>query len=277
MAEKRYYWIKLMSDFFSQPKIKKLRRMTGGDTYVVIYIKLQLLSLKNEGVIIYEGIEETFAKELALTLDEVEEAVQTTLAYMAMQNLIVQISDNEFLLPETVELIGSEAASTIRSQKSRSKKKQLVLQCNADATNGNTDIDTDTYIYVDTHSHTDREKCVVLQNASMSDSTELQLAMDAFVTHRKDMGKPLTAEAIGLIVQRLNELAQNDMEKVEILNQSIRRGWKDVFPLTMDNGGKYDGGKKYRYGNTKFQNYKPGNYDFAEIERLEQALRLEQE
>lgn len=253
--------------------------MAGGDTYVVIYIKLQLLSLKNKGIILYEGIEETFVKELALTLDETEEDVQATLAFMSIQKLIIQISDNEFLLPETVELIGSEAASTTRSRKSREQKKWLMLQCNTNATNCNADIDidADTDIHADTHSDTDGDDCVVLQEVSMSDSTELQLAMEAFITYRKDTGKPLTAEAIGLIVQRLNELAQNDTEKVEILNQSIRRGWKDVFPLTMDNGGKSDGRKKYRYGNTRFQNYEPGNYDFAEIERLEQELRLEQQ
>ena len=28
---KKYYWLKLKNDFFAQPKIKKLRRLAGGD------------------------------------------------------------------------------------------------------------------------------------------------------------------------------------------------------------------------------------------------------
>ena len=70
MAEKKYYWLKLKNDFFAQPRIKKLRRMAGGDTYTIIYLKMQLLSLENEGVIIFEGIEDDFIEELALTIDE---------------------------------------------------------------------------------------------------------------------------------------------------------------------------------------------------------------
>ena len=46
MGNKRYYWLKLKDDFFRQPKIKKLRQIAGGDTYTVIYLKLQLLSLQ---------------------------------------------------------------------------------------------------------------------------------------------------------------------------------------------------------------------------------------
>ena len=96
MAGQRFYWLKLMSDFFTQPKIKKLRRIAGGDTYTVIYLKMQLLSLKNGGIIPFEGIEETFADELALTMDETPENVQATLIFMESQGLIERISEEEF-------------------------------------------------------------------------------------------------------------------------------------------------------------------------------------
>ena len=37
MAEaKRYYWLRFRDDFFDSKRIKKLRRMAGGDTYVII-------------------------------------------------------------------------------------------------------------------------------------------------------------------------------------------------------------------------------------------------
>ena len=43
MAEaKRYYWLKFRDDFFDSKRIKKLRKMAGGDTYVIIYLKMQL-------------------------------------------------------------------------------------------------------------------------------------------------------------------------------------------------------------------------------------------
>ena len=41
---KRYYWLKLKDDYLDSPKIKKLRKIAGGDTYTIIYLKMQLLS-----------------------------------------------------------------------------------------------------------------------------------------------------------------------------------------------------------------------------------------
>ena len=33
---KRYYWLKLQDDFFKSKRIKKLRKIAGGDTYTII-------------------------------------------------------------------------------------------------------------------------------------------------------------------------------------------------------------------------------------------------
>ena len=38
--EKRYYWLKFREDFFESKRIKRLRRMAGGDTYLIIYLKM---------------------------------------------------------------------------------------------------------------------------------------------------------------------------------------------------------------------------------------------
>lgn len=128
-----------MNDFFTQPRIKKLRKIAGGDTYTIIYLKLQLLSLKNDGVLIFEGIEDNVIEELALTIDEDIDNVQVTFGYLLKQGLIEQVDEDSYLMTETQHLIGSETASTIRSRKSRAKQK--VLQCNSDATNCNIEID----------------------------------------------------------------------------------------------------------------------------------------
>ena len=70
---KRYYWLKLPDDFFRQKPIKKLRKIAGGDTYTVIYLKMLLISLKNDGKLYFDGVEDNFCEELALELDEEEE------------------------------------------------------------------------------------------------------------------------------------------------------------------------------------------------------------
>lgn len=126
--------MKLQEDFFSSPKIKKLRRIAGGDTYTVIYMKMQLLSIKSGGVIEYQGIEQTFAEELALVLDEDAENVEVTLSFLTSQGLIEQSDDKSFLLTQAAENIGSESESASRVRAFRSKTTAKALQCNNNVT-----------------------------------------------------------------------------------------------------------------------------------------------
>lgn len=146
MAEnRRYYWLKLKEDFFTDKRIKRLRRISGGDTYTIIYLKLLLLSLKDSGKLYYDGVETDFIKELTLTIDETEDDVMVTVNYLMAQNLMEIIVENdEYFLTEIPSLIGSETASTRRSRKSREQK---MLQCNTTATlmqqNCNTEIEID--------------------------------------------------------------------------------------------------------------------------------------
>lgn len=147
MSEKRYYWLKLADDFFTSKRIKKLRSLAGGDTYTIIYLKMQLKALKTEGYLYFDGIMENFAEELALDIDESPENVKVTIQYLLSVGLMECSEDgNEFCLPYTQKLIGSETASTQRVRDFRARKKQQkALHCNADETKvkrlGNVDID----------------------------------------------------------------------------------------------------------------------------------------
>jgi predicted phage replisome organizer len=133
MAEgKRYFWLKLYDDFFGSKRIKKLRKMAGGDTYTIIYLKLQLIAMKTNGVIKWTGLEDTFADELALDIDEAPENVQVTLAYLLGCGL-AETSDNiSFFFPYSVSNVGTEGSSAKRVREHREKQK--LLQCNASVT-----------------------------------------------------------------------------------------------------------------------------------------------
>ena len=117
---KRFYWLKLKENYFNSPKIKKLRKIAGGDTYTIIYLKMQLLSISNQGIIQFEKIEPTFQEELALKLDEDVQNVEMTLSYLQSQGLI-EVNDNDFLLVEASENIGSESESAERVRLFREK------------------------------------------------------------------------------------------------------------------------------------------------------------
>lgn len=128
MSGKRYYWLKLQDGFFTSKRIKKLRKLAGGDTFTIIYLKMQLLAMKTDGFLKWTGLEDDFASELALDLDEDPENVKVTLAYLISCGL-VETSDNiSFFLPWAVENTGSEGSSAERMRNKRAEQKLLSEQ-----------------------------------------------------------------------------------------------------------------------------------------------------
>ena len=141
---KKYYWLKLKDNFFNQKEVKKLRRIAGGDTYTIIYLKMQLLSIKKDGIIEFEGTEKDLAEQLSYEIDEDGDNIQTTLLFLRANNLIEEISENNFLLTKVPDCIGKEGASAERVRRHRERKallekekEQKMLQCNGEVTDSN--------------------------------------------------------------------------------------------------------------------------------------------
>ena len=129
MAEpKRYYWLRLHKDFFQKKEIKRLRRVAGGDTYTIIYLKMLLRSIIDGGKLYFDGYEDTFVSELALDIDEDEQNVQITVNYLLKNGLLIECENDEYYLPEANNNTGSETAAASRMRKLREKSKDL--ECN---------------------------------------------------------------------------------------------------------------------------------------------------
>lgn len=185
---KRYYWLKLKDDFFTQKAIKKLRKIAGGDTFTIIYLKMMLLAMKSDGKIYHEGIENNFHEELALDLDEDKENVQLTITYLINHKLMEEY-ENEYYLPESIKNTGSETKSAERVRKHRELlviNGNKTLQCNTDVTAGNTKV---------TKSNTEIEKEIDIDKDILSGSVHHlnQKAGTSYKTNSKSTARLLKA------------------------------------------------------------------------------------
>ena len=63
------------------------------------------------------------------------------------------------------------------------------------------------------------------------DDQELLDALLAFRAMRKQINKPLTERGEELICKKLEDLTQDHTVMIQILDQSIERGWQGVFPI----------------------------------------------
>lgn len=151
VKNKRYYWIQLTQDFFKSKEMKLLRKIAGGDTHTIIYLKMMLISLEDGGCIYYDGLADNLAEEIALMIDENVEDIKITLLFLESKGLLTRKNDRDYFLEQVPEMVGSETASTRRSRKHR---ELTALHCNTIATTCNGDIEKD----IDTEIEKDVDK-----------------------------------------------------------------------------------------------------------------------
>lgn len=133
--------MQLKEDFFKTKEMKLMRKLPGGEEITIIYLKIMLVSLADEGKIYFEGLAEDLAEELSLLIDEDAEAVRMALIFLEQKKLLTTSDNYQYNLEQVPEMIGSETASARRVRKHRDSQK--VLHCNTEVTNCNGEIDID--------------------------------------------------------------------------------------------------------------------------------------
>ena len=240
---KRYYWLKLPKNFFEDKAIKRLRQIAGGDTYTIIYLKMLLKSMEDDGKLFYEGIEDTICDEIALDINESADDVQVTISYLEKKGLLV-VTDSEVELTRLTEMVGSESAVTERVRKHREAQK--LLQCNSSVLQGNT-IETKCNTEKEIEKEKSREDTEIDTKKkkkksakadldgminSFTENEELREALKAFLDMRKSIKKPIQTEyAFKLALNRLKQLSDIDSIRIEIVNQSVEHNWRTFYTL----------------------------------------------
>ncbi|WP_270747341.1 phage replisome organizer N-terminal domain-containing protein [Streptococcus halitosis] len=228
VKNKRYYWIQLTQDFFKSKEMKLLRKIAGGDTHTIIYLKMMLISLEDGGCIYYDGLADNLAEEIALMIDENVEDIKITLLFLESKGLLTRKNDRDYFLEQVPEMVGSETASARRVRKFR--KNQLALQCNNDETKRNGDIEKDIDIDIDTEIEKDVDENPVAliveeyqSRIAPLDGTQFEILKE-FVT-LDGMEAKVVLKAIGLA-------ADNGKRNFSYI-RAILTNWKNDGALTI--------------------------------------------
>ena len=217
-VNRRYYWLQLKEDFFKSKEMKLMRKLPGGEELTIIYLKIMLASLPDEGKIYFEGLAEDLAEELALLIDEDTEAVRMALMFLSKKNLLTTNDNYQFILEQVPEMIGSETASTRRSRKHREGQK--ALQCNTDATKRNGDIEKD----IDLDLDQEQKNAVGGENLIFKKLKEAFGEMSVNGTMVEEVERLLKQYGQELVVLALNETILNAGKSLRY-TMSILQRW----------------------------------------------------
>ena len=137
---KKFYWIKLRTDFFDLETIDWLISQPNGCEYVVLYQKLCLITA-NKGGELFTEIGEIIipydANKIARDTKFPFDTVVVALELFKKTGLIYEQENGVLKIPYVEEVVGSETESAKRVRDYRARK---TLQCNNDVTDNVTDV-----------------------------------------------------------------------------------------------------------------------------------------
>lgn len=91
------------------------------------------------------------------------------------------------------------------------------------------------------------------------DDPELDAAFKSYIEYRKKNHIPTTDHALELAKSKLVKLADDTPTRIAIINQTLERGWRGLFPV-----GRASPEKKNGFNNFEGQR----DYDYDELEKL---------
>jgi predicted phage replisome organizer len=122
---KRYYWLKLPTNFFYSDDVRVILAQQGGDKYVVFWLKLLLKALEQEeiGILRYKSDVPYTPELLAAVTDTDPDVVRSALVLFMKAGLIAKDSDGAIIVDSVHGFVGSVSDSAIRMRRLRERKR----------------------------------------------------------------------------------------------------------------------------------------------------------
>ena len=296
MAEGRYYWLKLKRDFFKRHDIVIIESMPNGKDYILFYLKLLCESVDHDGSLRFSD-KIPYNEDMLATITRTNiDVVRNAIKLFSELGMMEILDDGTFYMSEVERLIGSEASNTnaIRQKRFREKKKLQASTTPAvtdDVTNVTPTVTKNNASV--TNSNANRYASVTKNNESKSKSKSIDLEREkekekekkpspsgqlgalleqyefsarlkesllAYADHMDECGKPMSTRSMDLTIKKLQRIATSEDEMIEILENSVRKGWKDIYPL--------DRPKSQSPAVRSFGDYEQRKTNYSELEKM---------
>ena len=244
MTDKKYYWIKLKTNFFDQDTIDFLMGQENGAEYVVIYQMLMLKTAQQGGYLGTKMSEVMVPYDIKKIVRDTKyfdyDTVTIALELFKKLGLVYEESNHILKLAGAEQLVGSESKWAEKKRIYRDSQRTIQGQIED---NVRQDIDIDKEIEKDKDIDIDIDKDTKKKKKStkadlngmidsFTENEELKDALKAFLDMRKSIKKPIQTEyAFKLALNKLKQLSDIDSIRIEIVNQSVEHNWQTFYAL----------------------------------------------
>lgn len=241
---KKYYWIKLKTDFFDQDTIDFLMGQENGAEYVVIYQMLLLKTAQQGGYLGTKMAEVMVPYDIKKIVRDTKyfdyDTVTIALELFKKLGLVYEESNHILKLAGAEQFVGSESKWAEKKRIYRDSQRTIQGQIE-DNVRQEIDIDKeiekekDIEIDIDTDKKKKKKSAKADLNGmidSFTENEELKEALKAFLDMRKSIKKPIQTEyAFKLALNKLKQLSDIDSIRIEIVNQSVEHNWQTFYAL----------------------------------------------
>lgn len=263
MAEsKRYYWIKLKTNFFNMDEIDFLLSQKNGCEYIVLYQMLCLNTANNHGEMSSKVGEMIVPYDVNKIVRDTKyfdyDTVVVALELFKKLGLVYEEENKLLRISNFEEMVGSETSSAKKVREWRKKKE---LQCNRNVTYNviqEKEIENrDKSIDIDINNKKKERKKKTYDEIinSMIDDIDIKNSIYEFIKMRKLIKKPMTDRAVTMLINKLNKLSNSKEIKIKILEKSILKNWSDIYPYKEEGNNDFNARSTKRHDGSEYAEY----------------------
>lgn len=248
---KKYYWIKLKTDFFNSDEIDFLLSQKNGCEYIVLYQMLCLNTANNGGELASRIGEMIVPYDVNKIVRDTKyfsfDTVTIALGLFKQLGLIYEEEGQVLKISNYDAMVGSNTEWAEKKRKYREKQKLLgntpgqIEGQKEDIVRQEIEIDIEKDIDIDIDIEKDKKKeskkdsnYDSIINELVSDE-DIKEALYEFIKMRKLIKKPMTDRALTQLINKLFTLSTKKEEQLQILDNSIINNWSSIYPLKNEN------------------------------------------
>ena len=269
-------------DFFSDKKVKILKARYGSDG-VTLYLYLLCEIYKN---VYYLKVDDDFeyiiSDDLGMSPDKVKQVLAFLLSRSLLESTLFQsdaVLTSAGIQRRYQQMVKSRAIKTpikiesfwllsedetesfikVRQFSNNSKKNDDVSRTDDDDSEKKPIKEKENkYIYL------------YRQNEVFSDDEELRNLFESYLSSRREKGEVLSDTQVRYLMDKIVQLTDVRAERIEIIKEAIRAGWKNFYPLKQEK--QQD--KKPAVKKNRFNNFNQRQNNISSIEEALMRKRM---
>lgn len=254
-------WIKIVTDIFDDEKMLLIESLPSADSIIVVWFKILCLAGKNNNSGVFMLNERiAYTDEMLATIFR-KDVNTVRFAFKTFADFgMIEIIDNVITIPnwgkhQTLDAYEKRKERDRIYQKEKRAKQKRLIKSSDESAEKSSDV-----VALEEEKEKEKEEDKNNKKKKKSEfdifieehteNLKLKETIYEFIKMRKAIKAPMTSNALKLMLRKLDNISNNDDEKIEIINNSILNSWKGIFPLKSTDS-EYGGNSRNDKGRSK--------------------------